>query len=709
MSSTKVDKIVKTYRSLSQIPALAGARLSNNGTIIKSVWTQRNLDKGKSTKFQRMHILQNFVKIAEVPPVDISSELMRSTSKSEKFQCVVRENDGKQYLEIWTNDNLSRCVDLKALDIHGDIYTDGEFGSLEFSPDEKKVIYVAELKPPKTEPFIKRKNPDKPENNGDASNTKDEIIKGQEYVFRQDWGEQLVNKKQSTLVQYDIESDTFDVIKGIPEGVCPAKPIWSENGKSIVGIAYKSEPRKLGLIYCTNRLSTVFQIDFEENYVELNLENKSIKEPRLTPDGLTLIWLQRSANGPHAACMSLMKTNFPITPDSAIDNVVDIVPNQIDIDNNRIFYGLYNQGFPNRCWASNRRVLLSTNQQNTIDSYVINIDTGCITKLEGNDGSLIILDVQDDVVLASWRNIRQKDVLVIGKIPETEEFSINWEELTDVTVINGLETYNFEYLDVVQPEDDIISKNSTAIYFGPQSAQENSYPLIVWPHGGPHSAFANYFFLEAGLFASLGYAMLFINYRGSIGTGQTSVDFLLGRVGISDVADCISATEKILEKHQFLNKEKVVLMGGSHGGFLVTHLSGQRPDMFKAVVARNPVIDIASMSVISDIPDWCYVEAGYDYNQIGEPDHKILLRMRELSPIMHAHKVKAPTLLQIGSKDLRVPMHQALEYYYRLKSNGIKVKMNLYDDNHPLGNVTNEVDNLINGALWFEEHINGTL
>lgn len=49
---------------------------------------------------------------------------------------------------------------------------------------------------------------------------------------------------------------------------------------------------------------------------------------------------------------------------------------------------------------------------------------------------------------------------------------------------------------------------------------------------------------------------------------------------------------------------QLALCGGSHGGFLVTHLSGQYPDKFKSVVARNPVIDVASMSIISDIPDW---------------------------------------------------------------------------------------------------------
>lgn len=71
----------------------------------------------------------------------------------------------------------------------------------------------------------------------------------------------------------------------------------------------------------------------------------------------------------------------------------------------------------------------------------------------------------------------------------------------------------------------------------------------------------------------------------------------------------------------------------------------------------------------------CFVEAaGSEYTQIGEPNNELLLTMRKASPIQHAHKVKAPTLLQIGSNDLRVPCSQAVEYYHRLKANGITVQ-----------------------------------
>lgn len=70
-----------------------------------------------------------------------------------------------------------------------------------------------------------------------------------------------------------------------------------------------------------------------------------------------------------------------------------------------------------------------------------------------------------------------------------------------------------------------------------------------------------------------------VNYRGSIGSGQESVEFLLGRIGDSDVKDVHFATCQALKQFPFLDPKKMVLMGGSHGGFLVTHLSGRFPVM----------------------------------------------------------------------------------------------------------------------------------
>lgn len=82
----------------------------------------------------------------------------------------------------------------------------------------------------------------------------------------QDWGEQLVGKKKSVLVEYDVENDSVEILKGIPDDVCVAQPKYSPDGKYIVGVAYNTEYRKLGLIYCANRDSTVFKLDYEGNF-----------------------------------------------------------------------------------------------------------------------------------------------------------------------------------------------------------------------------------------------------------------------------------------------------------------------------------------------------------------------------------------------------------------------------------------------------------
>ncbi|XP_076266303.1 acylamino-acid-releasing enzyme-like isoform X2 [Rhynchophorus ferrugineus] len=695
--STKVDKLVKTYKVLSSIPALVRAEIESEN-VVSSVWSQRNIEKGKATKFNRMHFL--FPKTSEETlPIDISAELLTRTSPSRKYKAVLRENDSKQFLEIWQHHSILRTVDLSSLDIHGNIYTDAEFCTFDFSPDEKRLLYIAEKKNPKNEPFYKRKAPEEAKSNG--GDTAKKAIKGEEFLYQQDWGEQLVGKRKSIIAEYNIENDTVQLLEGIPDNVCVAQAKYSPDGMYIVGVVYFIEPRKLGLIYCTNRPSSIFYLNSKGDYFTLSLNNKSVKSPIFSPDGKYLVWLQRNSGGPHMSCMKLVKINVPFNTDSNVETVVDIVPETTVINNNKLFYGIYNSGFPKRPWASNNRLVFNTNQKYTINSYIVNIDSGEITELEGANGSRIVVDVNNDTILSLERNFLKPDVLSIGQLKSDN--SVDWKEIHNKLDVPELSNMTYKYFDLVAPEGSVTNFN--AIYLGPNRGENKTVPLIVWPHGGPHSAFANYFFLEAAMFLSLGYAIVLINYRGSIGSGDDSVNYLLGKVGTSDVKDCIQAVDTVLEEFAWLNPDQLVLCGGSHGGFLVTHLSGQYPDKFKAVVARNPVIDIASMSIISDIPDWCYVEAGEAYTQIGEPDDSILLKMRNASPIMHAHKVKAPTLLQIGSKDLRVPPHQGTDYYNRLKSNGVTVRMNLYDDNHPLGTVPNEIDNILNTILWFETHL----
>lgn len=68
------------------------------------------------------------------------------------------------------------------------------------------------------------------------------------------------------------------------------------------------------------------------------------------------------------------------------------------------------------------------------------------------------------------------------------------------------------------------------------------------------------------------------------------------------------------------------------------------------------------------------MEVGFDFTEHGRISEEMLLAMRRASPIVHVHKVKAPTALMLGSGDVRVPHYQGLEYARRLKANGVVTK-----------------------------------
>ena len=93
-----------------------------------------------------------------------------------------------------------------------------------------------------------------------------------------------------------------------------------------------------------------------------------------------------------------------------------------------------------------------------------------------------------------------------------------------------------------------------------------------------------------------------MNYRGSLGYGQRSIDSLLGTIGRNDVDDMVQAVHSVIDNDKNIDKTRLFIVGGSHGGFLAAHLIGQFPKMFCSAAMRNPVTNIPPMAAVSDIP-----------------------------------------------------------------------------------------------------------
>ena len=93
-------------------------------------------------------------------------------------------------------------------------------------------------------------------------------IQGNEYLYKPHWGEQLVNKHRPVVVVLDTIADTISVLEGIADDLSPGQVLWTPEGDAVVGVAWKHEPRYLGLIFCTNRESWIFHLkngEFRKN------------------------------------------------------------------------------------------------------------------------------------------------------------------------------------------------------------------------------------------------------------------------------------------------------------------------------------------------------------------------------------------------------------------------------------------------------------
>jgi acylaminoacyl-peptidase len=234
-------------------------------------------------------------------------------------------------------------------------------------------------------------------------------------------------------------------------------------------------------------------------------------------------------------------------------------------------------------------------------------------------------------------------------------------------------------------------------------------PLIVVPHGGPHSCTSTTYSPNYAFLCASGYAVLHVNYRGSIGFGQGPLESLPGHIGLLDVKDVMHATITISDSG-WIDSERVGICGGSHGGFLAGHCIGQFPNLFKAAALRNPVINIPSMLTATDIPDWCFVEVFgcgyYNWKEYRRATKEEMDIMWDASPIKHAMDVVAPTLIALGMEDKRVPPSQGLEYYHLLRANGVMAELFQYDkDDHAIDKVASEADLWINVKQFFDEHL----
>jgi dipeptidyl aminopeptidase/acylaminoacyl peptidase len=222
------------------------------------------------------------------------------------------------------------------------------------------------------------------------------------------------------------------------------------------------------------------------------------------------------------------------------------------------------------------------------------------------------------------------------------------------------------------------------------------YPVVLYIHGGPHSAYGENWFDEFQSLAGAGFMVLFTNPRGSSGTNTEFTYASRGDWGGRDFEDLMKATD-VVARRADVDSTRMGVTGGSYGGFMTAWVT-TKTNRFKAAETDRM------------ISEWTYWYGASDAQGLTEGEFfghpwENQVMYDTLSPIRHVRNVKTPTLLVQSEEDYRTPIGNAELWFMALKKQGVPAEFVRYPrSNHDLSRTGEPwllVDRLSRLRQWF--------
>jgi dipeptidyl aminopeptidase/acylaminoacyl peptidase len=231
----------------------------------------------------------------------------------------------------------------------------------------------------------------------------------------------------------------------------------------------------------------------------------------------------------------------------------------------------------------------------------------------------------------------------------------------------------------------------------PSFDASKKYPLILEIHGGPFSMYNVAFNWMFENFAANNFVVLYTNPRGSTGYGTPFINGIDHNYPGPDYDDLMAGVDTVVGKG-YIDTSRMYVSGCSGGGVLSSWVIGHT-DRFAAAAVRCPVIDWISMAGHTDVPLFTY---SFFKKPFWEDPSDWLAH----SSVMTVGKVTTPTLLMTGILDRRTPMPQTEEYYAALKVKGVPAKLLQFNEEyHGTGSKpSNYIRTQLYMMSWFNKY-----
>lgn len=226
------------------------------------------------------------------------------------------------------------------------------------------------------------------------------------------------------------------------------------------------------------------------------------------------------------------------------------------------------------------------------------------------------------------------------------------------------------------------------LYRPHQASSENPVPALVYVHGGPGGQTTVSYTPLIQYLVNHGYAVYGINNRGSSGYGKTFFALDDHRHGSADLDDCV-ASKRMLIDTGWVDPNRIGIIGGSYGGYMVCAALAFRPEAFDVGVNIFGVTNW--VRTLKSIPEWWAAQRDALYTELGNPFEEEDY-LTSISPLFHADNIRRPMLVLQGANDPRVLQIESDEMVAAIRGNDVPVEYVVFpDEGHGFRKKANQI------------------
>jgi dipeptidyl aminopeptidase/acylaminoacyl peptidase len=527
---------------------------------------------------------------------------------------------------------------------------EGGINDFSFSPDESKVLFVADVK------YGERtvdKYPDLPKSSGI-------IVNDLMYKHWDEWVQTIPHPFVAEISGKELIKEK-DLLEGEPFE-SPMKPFggieqlsWSPDGKTV---AYTCR-KKTGKEYEISTNSDIYFYDLESGKTR-NVTDGMMGydiNPQFSPDGKWLAWESMERDG----CESDKNRLFIMDVETGI---------KTDLS------ASFDQNSEALTWSPDSKSIYFVSVWHALTQiYRADIASNTITQITKGINDFESVKVAGNKLIALKHSISKPNEVYSVNPVTGEDIELSFE---NKQLLEKIEMGKVEERWVTTTDN---KQMLVWVIYPPHFDPAKKYPTLLYCQGGPQSAVSQFWSYRWNfqIMAANDYIIVAPNRRGLPGFGQEWLSQISGDYGGQNMKDYLSAIDAVA-KDSFVNKDKLGCVGASYGGFSAYWLAGHHEKRFKAFIAHDGMFNLPQQYLETEEMWFVNWDLGGAY---WEKDNEVVQRSYANSPHIFVDKWDTPILVIHGEKDYRILASQGMAAFNAAVLRGVPAEMLIFpDENH---------------------------